>query len=57
MNSYDHYKNLDEASANQFDEQWHKMASDLGFNSKSSNNRLGYGGNDYIAAHRNLGRG
>jgi myeloid leukemia factor 1 len=44
MNSHDHYKNMREEEADQFDSQWGQMASQLGLKSSIANNRLGYGG-------------
>ena len=44
MNSYDHYKNMREEQAPEFDQAWGSMAAKLGLNSSSANNMLGYGG-------------
>ena len=44
MNSHDHYKNMREEEADQFDTQWGQMAGQLGLKSSIANNRLGNGG-------------
>lgn len=62
MNSYDHYKNMRDSDAHQFDEQWQNMANQLGFSSSTVNNRLGYGDHGlynnngrYVNENRGLG--
>jgi hypothetical protein len=50
INSYDHYRNLREEEAPNFDQQWSEMSRRLGFGTSTANNRLGYGHED---AHRN----
>lgn len=46
MNSYDHYKNMREEEADQFDAQWQQMANQMGF--KANNNAIGYGNNNRL---------
>ena len=49
MNSHDHFKNMREEEAEQFDHNWGLMASHLGLKSSTTNNRLGYGGSSHGA--------
>ena len=44
MNSYDHYKNMQEDEASNFDYNWGQVSKQLGLKSKAANNRLAYGG-------------
>jgi hypothetical protein len=41
MNSYDHYKNMKDDEADQFDTKWGQMAGQLGLKSSVANKRLG----------------
>ena len=53
VNSYDHYKNLREEQASDFDNAWQRMAKDMGFSSNMANNRLEFGSSgSYTGAHR-----
>ena len=47
MNSYDHYKNMREEEASQFDQQWQSMAGQMGLRTHTMNNALGYGAENY----------
>jgi len=49
MNSHEHYKNMREEEAGNFDNQWGQMANQLGLKSTTANNRLGYGGSSHAA--------
>jgi hypothetical protein len=46
VNSFDHYRNMRQEQASDFDQEWEAMAHQMGF---GSGNRLGYGEDPYQA--------
>ena len=43
MNSFDYYKNMSEDQSHEFDSRWDNVSKQLGFQTSTAGNRLGYG--------------